>query len=77
MSATSLKQHINLYFNPDSLPVSTSAYHTQPPSPLLPFSPLVAPDNTFVSVYLQLMKATVLAECSILYLIFSLFSLLW
>jgi hypothetical protein len=32
---------------------------------LLPFFPLAAPANTLVSLLLQLMKATVLAESSI------------
>ena len=47
---------------------------TWPPPLLLPFFPLAAPANTLVSLHLQLMKATVLAE-STLYFIFSLGSL--
>ena len=37
---------------------------TRPPPSLLPVSPLVAPANTLVSLLLQLMKVTVLAESS-------------
>ena len=33
-----------------------------PPHPYFPFSPLAAPANTWVSLPLQLMKATVRAE---------------
>ena len=62
--------HINLYFNPDSLPVSTFDNLTWPPPPLLPFSPLAAPANTLISIHIQLMKATLLEESS-LYFIFS------
>ena len=74
MSTVNLKQHINLYFNLDSLPVTTFDNLTWPPPLLLPFSPIAAPANTWVSLRLQLMKATVLAESS-LYFIFSLGSL--
>ena len=37
------------------------------PHTLLPVSPLAAPANTLVSLPLQLMKATVLAESSLSY----------
>ena len=50
MSAANLKWHINLYFNPNSLPVSASGNLTEPPPPLLPFYPLAAPTNTLVSL---------------------------
>ena len=61
MSAANLNGHINLYFNPDSLLLSTSCNLTRSPPPLLPlpFSALVAPANTLVSLLLQLMKAIV------------------
>ena len=62
--------HINLYFNRDSLPVSTSGNLTRPHPLLLPFSPLAAPANTLISIHIQLMKATLLEESS-LYFIFS------
>ena len=62
MSAANLKQHINLYFNLDSLLVATLGKLSRPPLPLLPFSPLAAPANTLVSLFLQQKKATVLAE---------------
>ena len=58
MSAAHLKWHIILYFNPDSLPVSTFDNLTQPHLTLLPYSPLAAPANSLVSLRLQLMKAT-------------------
>ena len=64
MSTANLKQHTNLYFNPDSLPVSTSGNLTRPSPPLLPFSFLAGSANSLVSLLLQLMKATVLAESS-------------
>ena len=66
-----LKQNINMYFNPDSLPVSTSGNLTRPPPSLLPFLSLVAPANTFVILRIQMIKVTVLAESSILYFMFS------
>ena len=44
--------------------VSTSDSLTRPPPALLPFSLLAAPANTLVSLSLQLMKASVLAESS-------------
>ena len=50
MSATNLKQHINLYLNLANLPVSTFDSLTWPPPPKLPFFPLEAPTNTW-SVY--------------------------
>ena len=50
-----------------SCKLTTSGSLTQPPPPLFPDSPLVAPANTSVSLPLQLMKATVLVESSILY----------
>ena len=65
MSAANLKQHINLYFNPNSVLVSTSDNLTRPPPPILPFYPLAAPANTLVSLHLQLMKGIMLAESSI------------
>ena len=65
-----LKQLINLYFNPDSLLVSTSDNLTRTPPPLFPFFSLVALANTLASLRLQLMKATMLAESST-YFIFS------
>ena len=70
MFAVYLKKHINLYFNPDSLPVNTTDNLIWPPAPLLCFFPLMAPTNNLVSLRLQLMKATVLSESS-LYFIFS------
>ena len=69
MSAANLKRHINKYFNPDSLLLSISGNLTRPPPPILPFFPIAPPANTLVSLRLQLMKATVLAES---YFIFSL-----
>ena len=66
MSAANLKWHINLYFNPVSLPVSTFQSLTLLSPPLLPLP--AAPANTLVS--LLLMKATVLAKSSF-YFIFS------
>ena len=59
---------------------TVSQYHIPVTSLILPclyfpFSPLATPANTLVSLLLQLMKATVLAESSILYFIFSLGSL--
>ena len=64
MSVANLKRHINLYFNPNSLPVSTSGNLTLPPPLLLTFSP---PANTLVSLLLRLMKAKVLAESSFIF----------
>ena len=75
MSATNLKPHINLYFNPDNRLVSTSGNLPQHLPPLLPFSSLSAPGNTLVNILLQLMKVIVLAESSILQFISSLGSL--
>ena len=43
----------------------TSNNLTRPPLPLLPFFPLATPANTLVSLRLQSMKATVLAESSL------------
>ena len=39
MSAANFKLYINFYFNPGSLPESTSGNLTRPPLPLLPFFP--------------------------------------
>jgi hypothetical protein len=75
-STSNLKRHINLYFNPMSLLVSTFDNLTWPPLPLLPFYPLAAPANTLVSPGLQLMKATVLAESSVYFHPFTRLSLL-
>ena len=61
-------------FNPESLLVSTFDNLTRLPPSLLPFYPLAAPANTLVSLRLQLMKATMLAESSLNF-IFSLGSL--
>ena len=49
MSDANLKHHINLYFNPVSLPVSTFDNLTKPPLPLFLFSPLASAANTLVS----------------------------
>ena len=64
MSAANMKRHINSFWNPAHSQVSTSNSLIQPPPPLLPTSPLAAPANILVSLLLQLMKATVLAESS-------------
>ena len=50
----------------DSLPVSTSDNLIWSSPLLLPFLPLAPPANTLVSLCLQLIKATVLTECSVL-----------
>ena len=70
MSIANLKQHINLYFNPVILLLSTFDNLTWPPPSLLPFSPLVEPANTLVSLHLQLMKATVLVETFVYFHLF-------
>ena len=69
MSTTNLKRHINL-FNPNSSQYQHLVTSLGLPYPYFPFSALAAPANTLVSLLLQLMQATVLAEKSILYLIF-------
>jgi hypothetical protein len=43
---SNLKWHTNFYFNPDTLPVSTSSNFPQHLPLSLPFSPLEAPANT-------------------------------
>ena len=53
---TNLKQHINLYFNPDNFPVSTSGNLTWPLPPVLPFTSSATSANTLVSLLQQLMK---------------------
>ena len=57
----------NLYFHPDSLPVSASGNLTRLPPPVFTFSPLVTPTNTLVSLLLQLMKVTVSTENSFIF----------
>ena len=69
LEIANLKWHINLYFNPDSLLVSISSNLTWPPPTLTFLFPLVATANTLVSLHLQQMKSTMLAESSILSII--------
>jgi hypothetical protein len=69
IGSANLKQLNNLYFNPDSFPVSTSSNLTHPSPSLLPLTLLATPANSLISVRLQLLKATVLAESSILYML--------
>ena len=67
MSAANLKQHINLYFNPDSVPVSTSGKLTRPTLPLLPFSLLAAPAKTlsFHQVLSTMVMSTDVSQVSV------------
>ena len=70
-AAANQKQYINSFFSPNSFLVSTSGNLTWlPPSPL-PFTTLAAPANIMVSLPLQLMKATVLADSSCFHLYLS------
>ena len=64
MSAANMKLHINLSLNFANSSVSTFYSLTWPPHPFFSFPPLAAPANTLVSLLLQLMKGTVLAESS-------------
>ena len=68
---SNLKRHINLYFNPYSLLVSTSITSFGLPNLYFTFPPLAAPANTLVTLCLQLMKVSMMAKSS-LHFIFSL-----
>ena len=54
-----------------SIPTVSWYQHLITSNGLSLFSPLAAPANTLVSLFLQLMRATVLTESSILYFIFT------